>query len=105
MPSTDEMILALVEKHGFTLPEGLEPRENEIHLYDGAWTLNGNDIEDQQAHDLCACEFAWELTHGQRNARALGLLGDPLDLFREWLGKGDSAAAIRALFDAMEAKP
>lgn len=93
MPSTDQMIADLVAK-GFKLPEGLRLTDNV------GWVIGRcAAFSQRKAHDLCACECARELTHGKRNnARALGLLGDPLDLFREWLGKGDTEAAIKALW-------
>lgn len=108
MKTTDEMILDLVAA-GFVLPEGTELLGGDLAIKGEAFTEVDTRqnfaailLRKQLVYDLFACKCARELTHGKRNnARALGLLGDPLDLFREWLGKGNTEAAIKALWEGV----
>ena len=96
--NTDEMILALIERHGFVLPEGLKWNRH------GFWTTYGVDsrdveLTDQQAHDLCACEFA----------RQVKIKGTRMgwhyhDIWMDAMLDGDSTAAIEALYEALEAQ-
>lgn len=96
MPSTDQMIADLVAK-GFKLPEGLG-------YQNGYWAL-GHDPDDpaegvsgdqfqQQAHDLCAMEFArqWSERHGLSSERP------PMHAS---LGYGDTEGAIKALWEGV----
>jgi len=74
--NTNEIILALVEKYGFRLPDDVRV---------GWFFTDSVDIchlTDQQAHDLIACEFA-------RQA------GKP---------EGDTASVLRGLYITIEQK-
>jgi hypothetical protein len=102
--TTDEMILALVATGHFTLPDPIG------HDADG-WFLNVTDtwgvsgkVAGHVIHDLCAAEFARQI----RAKDAAGKLTkrDPSDgaIFdMRWaLGDGDSPAAIKALWEALQ---
>jgi len=110
--TTDQMILALVQRHGFKLPEGLF-----YEVADGlSWFLqnhNGRKIwhlESGQhvfAHDLCAMEFARQyhnMCDGLTLERPYCPACENELSFKKAMGLGDSAAAIKALYDAMESR-
>lgn len=110
--TTDEQILALRDKHGFVLPEGV------YHdIVDGSvwWYFMGAQPCDRaMIHDLCAMSFArqvasrriregrpeseayWPFSNGGREIRA--------GAYKGLMGFGNSAAAIDALYNALEAK-
>lgn len=106
--TTDEMILALVKSGKFTLPKGLKREDDEWWSYRAPHAF-GLTLRPKQAHDLCAMHFA------------RGMLARDFDLFRimpsndvmrtdradyEYhtaIKHGDSAAAIKALWEATEA--
>ena len=107
--TTDEIILALVERHGFTLPRGLH---RAVGLVCSRWWTEplvvggvNNLLTDQQAHDLCACEFARQVVGNDRWTD--NLIDNHEKLIELWdvrMTEGDSAAAIRTLYEAMEGK-
>lgn len=94
--TTDEQILALRDKHGFVLPEGLG-------FHDGVW-IRGHHSghlplvqeEPTKAHDLCAMAFAAQGCSKR--------IGRQWDKWSTAMLDGNSAAAIDALYNAMEAK-
>lgn len=93
MKTTDEMILDLHEKAGFVLPEGLWRTPQNL------WVLGQSQprrpvaaIDDQLAHDLCAMEFA-------RQAGAYPRVD--WELWCDCMIQGDSAAAIKALWEGV----
>lgn len=98
----DEMILALVERHGFKLPEQqssrgrivVSPCYAEEHCYPGD---NGFCNLGTFAYDVIAMEFARRVYNiASYEGLTLGMrIAAPL-------AHGDSAAAIKALYDAME---
>lgn len=98
--TTDETILALVERHGFVLPEGLVFDSLDKGKLSHQWMYGGRLIPEskriQMMHDLCACEFTRQVCNRDT----------PAD--NEWMehhmGYGETAAAIRALYEAMELK-
>ena len=107
--TTDEMILALVERRGFVLPEGVKLPGMGIGASGyNCWSLDGQggvaffDRGSKAIHDLCACEFARRVkARSETHSFPSMGLGEA---FRHAMYYGDSAAAIRALYDAMEAK-
>jgi hypothetical protein len=98
--TTDEMILALVATGKFTLPEGVERREATFGFLAG-WNFdNGDGVGvgcDDQAHDLCAMHFAREMKSWTDKERAPALHRG----FTLHMHDGDSAAAIKALYEAV----
>ena len=101
--NTDEMILALVEKYRFTLPIHYAGNKHATHRWFIDERMSFGDgqnvamLTDQQAHDLCAMHFARESIGGDNYGK----------LSKRWdacMSEGDSAAAIRELYEALEAK-
>ena len=98
--TTVEMILALVATGKFTLPDGLVYED-----VDGiSWFLQNSSgravwhLESGQekfARDLCAAHFAQQIDHGGPLHGRL-LLTD----FNYYMARGNSEAAIRALWEA-----
>lgn len=95
----DEMVLALVKTGKFTLPVGLRVPDGKEHKGEIRYWLNtsyfgGSPISDEGAYDLCAMHFARESADqpiwGTRT----------LARFNGSMGRGDSAAAIAALYEA-----
>lgn len=104
MKTTDEMILDLVAA-GFVLPKDVcrhyDPTDKADcfalqmrHANGGrqCWVL----ISDQQAHDLCACEFARQVDHDGPMHGAVARTE-----FNYHMSRGDSAAAIQALWEGV----
>lgn len=111
--TTDEMIMDLVTKHGFRLPECLEPG-----FPDGGgpdWYIQAtimdvsslSAIEPQQAHDLCAAEFARQAAERQHDMFNRSAYANKWEQ-RCWVDytaartEGDSPAAIEALWRALQ---
>ena len=97
--NTDDKIMELVNKHGFKLPDGLESPVPSVidRWYRYAEYGYVAMIPTQQAHDLCAMAFARQIP------------GRPVASDREaivpvyvYLQSGNSAAAINALWEAMQ---
>lgn len=85
--TTDEMILALVATGKFTLPSNIRCDDSM------GWVLAKEvALSQSKAHDLCAMHFA-------REACRSGAWGYELSAA---LCAGDSAAAIKALYEAMK---
>ena len=95
IPTTDEMILALVATGKFTLPDLLmfddEPKAWRLNTPGGAWV-----IPFRPAHDLCAMHFA-------REAGGMDVWHiRAMDVFSDRMAVGNSPAAIQALWEATQ---
>jgi hypothetical protein len=94
--TTDEIILAIVATGKFTLPEGVihAPMCRPCHWSFGRsrWAL-----PDELAHDLCAMHFAREMKSWADKGKAPVLHTG----FTLHMHDGDSAAAIKALYEAV----
>jgi hypothetical protein len=103
--TTDEQILELVATGKFKLPEGLrvpssDRRPGEINWYYNTSYFGGSPIHDQHARDLCAMHFAREaMASGYQATPGEGYVWD--EKVGHHLSSGDSAAAIKALYDAV----
>lgn len=107
--NTDEMILALVDRHGFTLPIHYAGNKHAIHRWFIDERVSFEDgqnlamLTDQQAHDLCAMHFAREAIQGDKWAD--DLIDNHEKLVERWdacMSEGDSDGAIQALYEAMD---
>jgi hypothetical protein len=102
--TTDEQILELVATGKFTLSQGLrvpssDRRPGEINWYYNTSYFGGSPIHDQHAHDLCAMHFARET--GPHGSFRTNWKLKTWDAISTALLVGDSAAAIKALYDAV----
>ena len=121
--TTDQQILDLM-KRGFVLPDGLmlvesvTPRKayEAENMWQVGWHLAAldrtvgpdNRIADQHAHDLCVMAFARQLGSGSHrmDERLPNALHETWfhEKFGEAMNRGDSAAAIDALWRATGGK-
>jgi hypothetical protein len=104
--TTDEMILELVETGKFTLPPDVvkvfDPVDKcECFALDMKGMRTGKKthvlLSNQQAHDLCAMHFAREMKSWTDKERAPAFHRG----FTVYMHDGDSAAAIKALYEAV----
>lgn len=102
MKTTDEQILDLVAA-GFVLPKGTELLGSDLAIKCEAFTevdtrqnFSAILLRKQQAHDLCAMEFARQAYPAKDTWN-----GTALERCDDAMADGDSAAAIKALWEGV----